>query len=59
MVLGLVIAGVIGTIFVTGDRARKEKMKNIATGIYDVTRDVAQDIAAKVGETIEKCTSEN
>lgn len=44
MILELIILGVIGVIYVTGDSERKAKMRTIGKGIIDVTKEVVIDV---------------
>ena len=44
MILELIILGVIGVIYVTGDSERKAKMRTIGKGIVDVIKEVVIDV---------------
>lgn len=54
MVLGIITIGAIGVTYFTGSKERKEKMRKIGSGIVDVTKEVAVEIAGKTKELVKK-----
>lgn len=54
MVLGIITIGVIGVTYFTGSKERKEKMRKIGSGIVDVTKEVAVEVAGKTKELVKK-----
>ena len=52
MVLGIITIGAIGVTYLTGDKKRKEKMRKIGSGIVDVTKEVAVEIAGKTKKLV-------
>jgi hypothetical protein len=54
MVLELITIGAIGVTYFTGSKERKEKMRKIGSGIVDVTKEVAVEVAGKTKELVKK-----
>ena len=54
MVLGIITIGAIGVTYFTGSKERKEKMRKIGSGIVDVTKEVAVEVAGKTKELVKK-----
>lgn len=52
MVLGIITIGAIGVTYFTGSKERKEKMRKIGSGIVDVTKEVAVEIARKTKKLV-------
>ena len=52
MVLELITIGAIGITYFTGSMERKEKMRKIGSGIVDVTKEVAVEIAGKTKKLV-------
>jgi hypothetical protein len=59
MVLEMIAIGVIGAVYVTGNKDRKEKMRNIGFGIVDVTKDVVIGATIKTKELVKKIKEKN
>lgn len=52
MVLEIITLSAIGVTYLTGDKNRKEKMRKIGSGIVDVTKEVAVEIAGKTKKLV-------
>ena len=54
MGFGLIVLGVIGVTYVTGDSQRKQKMKNIGSQIVEVTKEATVSAVKTTKTMIQK-----